>query len=99
MMTPSPILNWPCWSVLVKIVSPPLRSSISLSWIGTAPLFGKELSGSTPVPIYSNEWLDAKILLCLWKGTVDPTPTAYGTLSSRVTVEIPEEIGVDSFIE
>ena len=62
--TPSPILNSPLWSVLVNIVSPPFRSSISFSWIGTAPLEGNEFSGSTPVPIYSNEWLDAIILLC-----------------------------------
>ena len=64
-ITPSPILKLPVWSVLVKIVSPPALSSTSLSCIGTAPLEGKEVTGSTPVPMYSKEWLDAKILLCL----------------------------------
>ena len=55
MTTPPPILKFPAWSVLVKIVSPPFLSAISFSGIATPPLAGIDLIRSTPEPIYSNE--------------------------------------------
>ena len=64
--------------------------------MGTPPREGRDVIGSVPLPIYSNEWLDASILLCLKNGTVTPTPTEYGSVSFIVIVQIPEEIGVDS---
>ena len=80
--------------MLVNIVNPPFLSATSFSGIATPPLAGIDLIKSIPDPIYSNEWDDANILLCLKKGTVVPTPTANGTLSVNVTVLIQLDISV-----
>ena len=64
-ITPSPILKLPVWSVDVYTTRPPFLASVSFSWIGTPPIKGIAWVMSVPEPIYSKEWPDAKTLLCL----------------------------------
>jgi hypothetical protein len=55
MVTPSPILKLPAWSVDVKITSPPSSLTTSFSWMVTPPTPGLAVKISLPAPTYSNE--------------------------------------------
>ena len=55
MVSPSPILKLPFWSVLVNGICPPFIAITSFSGIGFPPWNGFDVFMSVPAPIYSKE--------------------------------------------
>ena len=95
-ITPSPILKLPDWSVDVKITEPPLLSSTSCCWMKVPLRMGKAVRIFGPAPMYSKEWPEASTFDCLDRTNELPLAMGYNVES---TSEIVVEQSGSRFVE
>lgn len=93
MITPSPILKFPDWSVDVKITEPPRLSSTSCCWMKVPLRMGRAVRIFGPAPMYSNEWPEASTFDCLERVKELPLAMGYSVGVTREIVVEPSDSG------